>query len=118
MLSVGGTYQTAVTLLRSDCPGQGVEQHPTVVTHSPGATSLSLSHAGSTYPGTVQADGRFTTTDVTQVIAGITYVVGISGRFTVTAIDAEVTVAAGRQPPCTFAARWAGPKIGSPNVIP
>ena len=41
-ISVGGTYQTAVTLVTNDCPGQTVQQHPTVVTHAPGGTALSL----------------------------------------------------------------------------
>jgi hypothetical protein len=42
----------------------------------------------------------------------------ISGQFTETTIDAMVLVQAGRQPPCSFTARWAGPKSGDPNVIP
>ena len=117
-ISVGGTYQTAVTLVSNDCPGQTVQQHPTVVNHAPGATTLSLVHAGSTYNGTLTADGAFSTTPVTQVFDGISYVISISGQFTETTIDAMVLVEAGRQPPCSFTARWAGPKSGDPNVIP
>ena len=118
VVSVGGTYQTAVTLVRSSCPGQTVEQHSTVVNHVPGATALSLTHAGSTYNGSLAADGKFTTSTVTQVFGGLSYQIGIAGRFSETAIDALVTVAAGRQPPCTFSARWAGPRSGAPNVMP
>jgi len=117
-ISVGGTYQTAVTLVSNDCPGQTVEQHSTVVNHVPGGEALSLVHAGSTYSGTLTADGAFTTTPVTQVFDGISYVISISGQFTETTIDAMVLVEAGRQPPCSFTARWAGPKSGDPNVIP
>jgi hypothetical protein len=117
-ISVGGTYQTAVTLVNNDCPGQTVEQHSTVVNHVPGGEALSLVHAGSTYSGTLAADGAFSTTPVTQVFDGISYVIGISGQFTETTIDALVEVEAGRQPPCSFTARWAGPKSGDPNVIP
>ena len=118
VISVGGTYQTAVTMVENDCPGQTVQTHPTVVSHQPGSTSLSLRHAGSTYSGTLAADGSFTTPPVTQVFDGISYVLSIAGQFTETAIDALVHVDAGRQPPCSFTARWAGPKNGDPNVIP
>ena len=117
-ISVGGTYQTAVTLVSNDCPGQTVQQHPTVVNHVQGGEALSLVHAGSTYSGTLTNDGAFTTTPVTQVFDGISYVISISGQFTETTIDAAVLVQAGRQPPCSFTARWAGPKSGNPNVIP
>jgi hypothetical protein len=118
VISVGGTYQTVVTMVENDCPGQTVQTHPTTVNHSPGSTTLSLTHAGSTYSGTLAADGSFTTPPVTQVFDGISYVLSIAGQFSETAIDALVHVDAGRQPPCSFTARWAGPKSGNPNVIP
>ena len=117
-ISVGGTYQTAVTLVSNDCPGQTVEQHTTVVSHVPGGTTVSLTHAGSTYSGTLTADGAFSTPPVTQVFGGISYAISITGQFTETNIDALVLVEAGRQPPCSFTARWAGPKSGGANVIP
>jgi hypothetical protein len=117
VLSVGGTYQTAVTLVSSGCAGQTVEQHPTTVSHQSGATTLTLGHAGGSYQGTVGRDGRFTAA-ATQIIGGVTYQVAITGQFALTAMDATVRVDAARQPPCTFTARWAGPKSGPPNVIP
>jgi hypothetical protein len=118
VLSVGGVYQTEVTLVDNDCPGQTVQTHETVVRHSPGATGLSLLHANSLYGGSVTADGAFSTDPVNQVFGGITYVISITGQFTATTIDAEVHVDAAKQPPCTFTARWTGPKTGEPNVIP
>jgi hypothetical protein len=117
-ISVGGTYQTAVVLVSSTCAGQTVEQHPTVVTQSPGSTSLSLSHAGSSYSGTLLAGGSFTTTTSTQVFDNISYQITIAGQFSLTGMDATVQVAAARQPPCSFTARWAGAKDGAPNVLP
>lgn len=117
-ISVGGSYQTAVALVENDCPGQAVEQHPTVVSHEPGSTTVALTHAGSTYSGTLAADGSFTTTPVTQVFGGVSCTIGISGQFSVTAMDAMVQVDAARRPPCSFTAHWAGPKDGNPNVIP
>ena len=118
VIHVAGTYQTAVTLVSNDCLGQTVQQHPTVVTHAPGGTALSLSHAGSTYSGTLTADGAFSTPPVTQVFDGISYAISTTGQFTETTIDALVLVEAARQVPCAFTARWAGPKNGDPNVIP
>jgi hypothetical protein len=53
-----------------------------------------------------------------QMFDGINYTISISGQFTETAMDALVVVGAARQPPCSFTARWAGPKSGDPNVIP
>ena len=117
VLSVAGTYRTAVTLVSSGCTGQTVEQHPTIAIHRPGATVVVLSHAGGTYQGTVERDGRFAAA-ATQIISGITYQVTIAGRFSLAALDATVRVDAGIQPPCSFTARWAGPKDGAPNVIP
>lgn len=118
ILSVGGTYQTVVTLLESTCPGQTVEQHSTDVTHPRGSATLVISHAGSTYSGTVATTGAFSTSPVTQVFDGISYTIQIAGTFTRTGVDARVDVAAAKQPPCGFVARWAGPKSGDPNVIP
>ena len=111
-------FAAAVACCGNDCPGQTVQQHPTVVNHVQGGEALSLVHAGSTYGGTLTNDGAFTTSPVTQVFDGISYVISISGQFTETTIDAAVLVEAGRQPPCSFTARWAGPKSGNPNVIP
>ena len=79
---------------------------------------MSLFHAGSTYSGTLAADGAFSTPPVTQVFSGISYAISITGQFTETTIDALVLVEAARQPPCAFTARWAGPKDGDRNVIP
>lgn len=118
VISVGGTYQTEVTIVSNDCPGQTVEQHPTVVSHAAGATALSLTHAGSSYDGTLAPDGSFSTAPLTQVFSGVGYRVSITGQFTETAVDALALVEAARRPPCSFTARWAGPKSGSPNVIP
>ncbi len=118
VLSVAGTYQTAVSLLQSTCIGTVVQTFPTSVTHTPGASTLTVSHAGSVYTGTVSSDASFRTPAAPFVISGVTYQIGIVGQFTVSALDATVTVQAGVQPPCQFTARWVGPKSGAPNVIP
>ena len=118
VISVGGGYQTAVTLVANDCPGQTVQQHATAVNHLPGGTALSLLHANSSYHGSLTADGTFSTVPVTQQFDGVSFVISIAGQFTETSIDALVQVQAGGQSPCAFTARWAGPKTGDTNVIP
>ena len=118
VLSVGGTYQTAVSLLQSTCVGTVVQTFSTAVTHAAGASTLTVTHAGSVYTGTVSADASFRTPAAPFQINGVAYMIGIVGQFTVSGMDATVTVDAALQPPCQFTARWAGPKTGSPNVIP
>jgi hypothetical protein len=118
VLSVAGTYQTAVSLLQSTCVGTVVQTFPTIVTHTPGASTLTVTHAGSVYTGTVSADASFRTPAAPFVISGVTYQIGLVGQFALTTMDATVTVQAGVQPPCQFTARWVGPKTGAPNVIP
>ncbi|MBC7843377.1 MAG: hypothetical protein H7099_13735 [Gemmatimonadaceae bacterium] len=95
-----------------------MQTFPTTVTHTPGAATLTLTHAGSVYTGTVSSDASFRTPAAPFVIGGVTYQIGIVGQFTLSAMDATTTVQAGVQPPCEFTARWVGPKSGSPNVIP
>lgn len=95
-----------------------VQTFPTIVTHTPGASTLTVTHAGSVYTGTVSSDASFRTPAAPVVIGGVTYQLGIVGQFAVSAMDATVTVQVGAQPPFQFSARWVGPKTGAPNVIP
>ena len=87
---------------------------PTTVTHTVGAARLALTHAGTTYPGALQADGRFATDP--QLVGGST--VRIEGRFSATGLDASVTVDVQGSAPCRYVTRWAGTKQGPPNVLP
>jgi hypothetical protein len=117
-ISVGGTYQTAVTVLESTCADMGVQQHPTTVAHQPGDSLLTVTHAGASYQGTLRPDGRFTTRPGTFAIYNVTYTIRLTGSFAPQAVDIRADVEAGRQPPCHIAARWSGPKDGPPNVLP
>lgn len=117
-ISVGGTYQTTVTLLESTCPDMGIEQHPTTVVHQPGDTLLVVTHAGASYPGTLRPDGRFTTRPAGFAISNVTYRITLTGSFAAQAVDIRADVEASRQPPCHIAARWSGPKAGPPNLLP
>jgi len=119
-LQVGGTYNTAVTLQQNGCTGITVQTFATTVTHSAGASTLTLTHAGNAYSGTVQRNGAFSTTPKAVGGGGETHTLTIAGSFTTTAIDATVTAVVQRtgQAECTYTVKWAGPKQGAPNVIP
>lgn len=117
-ISVGGTYQTSVSLIGSTCTGTVVQTFPTIVTHTPGATTLVLTHAGSAYPASLNSTGSFVSTPRSYEIGGSSYMIGITGQFSTTAVDAVVTVQPSVTPPCEFSARWQGPKVGGPNVLP
>jgi hypothetical protein len=121
VIRVGGEYATAVTLGESTCPGIVVQSMPTTVAHAAGATTLTLTHAGNAYAGTLQRDGAFATTPRAVGGGGETHTLAIAGRFTRAGLDATVTAdvlrdAAPRT--CRYVVRWVGTKQGAPNVIP
>ena len=119
-LSVAGTYTTAVTMQQNGCTGITVQTFPTTVTHTPGSTTLTLTHAGNSYAGTVQRSGSFTTTPKAVGGGAETHTLTINGTFTTTAIDATVSAVVQRtgSANCQYTVKWAGPKQGAPNVIP
>ena len=119
-LSVGGTYTTAVTLQQNGCTGITVQTFPTTVTHTPGATTLTLTHASNSYTGTVQRNGSFSTTPKAVGGGAETHTLTIVGTFATTAIDATVTAVVQRtgSANCQYTVKWVGPKQGAPNVIP
>jgi len=119
-LRVAGTYDTAVTLQQNSCTGIAVQSFTTTVSHTPGASTLTLTHNGNAYSGTVQRNGSFTTTPKAVGGGGETHTLTISGSFTTTAIDATVTADVQRtgSPNCQYTVKWVGPKRGEPNVIP
>ena len=119
-LSVGGTYTTAVTLQQNGCTGITVQTFPTTVAHTAGSNTLTLTHAGNSYTGTVQRNGSFTTTPKAVGGGAETHTLTITGTFTTTAIDATVTAVVQRtgSANCQYTVKWAGPKQGAPNVIP
>jgi hypothetical protein len=119
-LSVGGTYNTAVTIQSSTCTGITVQQFVTTVAHTPGATTLTLTHAANPYSGTVQRNGAFATAPKVFNGPGEIHTLTIAGTFSTTAIDATVTAVVQRtgSTNCQYVVKWAGPKQGGPNVIP
>ena len=119
-LQVAGTYDTAVTLTQNTCTGITVQRFSTSVTHTPGATTLTLTHAGNSYSGTVQRSGAFSTTPKAVGSGSEIHTLTIAGTFSTTAIDATVTADVQRtgSANCQYTVKWAGAKQGAPNVIP
>jgi hypothetical protein len=115
-LSVGGTYDTTVTLLSAGntCGNVTVQNNPTVVDHTPGSASLSLTHAGNVYPGSVDRTGHFSTP--ARVVGGNNNI-AITGQFSANGFDATVQVQQ-LSPSCGYQVHWAGSKSGSPNTFP
>ena len=120
-LSVAGVYPTTVAITSDACGGSVVQDNPTTVTHVAAATTLSLSHAGSVYSGTVQPNGQFSTTPAAAVIGSASYVVAMSGQFTVTGFTSTVTVDktdAAHPSGCRYVVRWTATRSSGQNVIP
>jgi hypothetical protein len=118
VLRVAGTYPTQVALTSSTCSGINVMSLPTTVQHTPGATTLSLLHAGSTYPGTIETDGDFMTTPVPQVVGADTHTLTMAGTFTTTGFTSTVTVVVTGGQQCMYLVSWTATRQSGMNVIP
>src|SRR5688572_23033562 len=120
VLRVGGEYPTQVMLLDSSCASTNVMSLPTAVAHQPGATTVSLIHAGSTYPGTIETDGDFMTSPVPQQVGADTHTLTMAGTFTTTGFTATVSVAVtrGGAAVCSYLVSWVGTRQSGLNVIP
>ena len=119
LLSVGGSYPTHATLLPgSTCADAAVEDATTTVTHVPGATSVTLNHAGIVHSGTVDTAGNLQTTPTTVQVSPATFRLTISGHFTLSRLEATVVVDQLAPTSCSYSVQWTATKSGSPNVIP
>lgn len=119
LVQVGGTYATAVALTQDSCGGVTVEPRPTVISHVPGETRFTLTHAALVCPGTVSPDGRFVTDSVLVSDSTGTSTVVVTGRFSTTGFDADTTVDVARTggSTCRYVVHWTGTKQGPPNVL-
>lgn len=106
-LPISGTYDTAVSLVSSNC-SFAVQSNPTAV-RSTGPTTLTLTHAGTTYSGIIQPDSSFVTEQKVVTAGGTTYRITIVGDFTPAGLDVRATVIWSATP-CTAVVRWLGPK--------
>lgn len=120
-ISVGGNYPTVVTMVADSCPGTVIQNNPTVITHTPGAFTFSLSHVVIQANGTLNNQGAFTTSPAVLNLGGTNYHFDIAGTFSTTGFDALVHVGVGdigAPGRCGYTVRWQGTKQGAPNVIP
>jgi hypothetical protein len=120
-LRVAGAYPTAVTLLSDGCGGTSVQDSRTVIQHAEGGTSISLTHAGNTYDGTVRPDGAFSTAGKALSIGDTTYDINIAGEFTGDGFRAFVTVGVRdprRSAPCQYTVVWRAQRSAGLNMIP
>ena len=123
LLSVGGNYPTHAVLdaAHNTCGAVTVQDNLTSVAHTAGATTLSLTHAGNTYDGTIDDSGHFSTTPKTLGGGSSSFVLTITGQFTVTGFTASVQVDATQAVTprnCSYVVNWTGVKEGNPNTIP
>ena len=120
-LAVSGAYPTTVVITADACGGSVVQDNLTAVTHTAGATSLSLSHAGSVYAGAIQTSGQFSTTPATAILGSASFVVAMSGRFTTTGFTSTVTVDrtdAAHPNGCRYVVAWTATRSSGQNIIP
>jgi hypothetical protein len=115
-LSIAGTYDTKVLVLPGNtCGPVTALDNPTVVAQTPGARTLTLTHNGNSYSGTVTDKGAFTVP--ATAVGGGAFTVSITGQFTSAGFTATVHVAQ-TQPPCAYDVSWTGTKSGPPNTYP
>jgi hypothetical protein len=105
-----GTYATRVTLASNTCGTINVQDNPTIVAHDASAGTVTFTHAGFVYSGTVKSDSTFTTTPrAVNVNDGFNYSIAITGRFRPLALDADATVdRTGGSAACRYVVHWAG----------
>jgi hypothetical protein len=109
--SVGGTYPTTVSLVPGEntCGNVVVHDAVTTVVHAPGSHALSLTHAGNTYTGTIEDDGRFSTVPKVITGGGSRFTITIDGKFALGGFSAAVRVdQSAPTPACFYLVDWAG----------
>jgi hypothetical protein len=103
------TYWTEVALGSSTCDNVTIKPGPTEIVRLPG-DSLSVSHAGQTYRGSITREGNFTTTPKELVFGTTVYTIGITGRLLEKELTAVVTVSVREQgaAECRYTVNWTG----------
>lgn len=121
VLAVAGTYATRATVIadRNTCGSVTVQDNPTTVTHTAGGSEISLSHAGSTYRGSIDTAARFSTPAANFPFPDADYTISINGQFSTTGFTGTVElIKRVGATTCTYAVTWVGTKQGTPNTIP
>jgi hypothetical protein len=120
VLQVSGTYQITQTAVSDTCGQIGNPAAVTgTVTHAPGAATFSLQDTGgTTFSGTIQSNGDFTSTATFGPDAsGNTFAQRLAGRFATTGFGGQLDVDVSPRG-CRFTRSWTAVKQGAPNVFP
>jgi len=120
LLSVGGGYETRVTLVASSntCGNVTVQDNPTTVAQAAGSHSLTVTHAGQTYDGTVGDDGSFATEPKNVSAGGSAFRITITGAFDRQGFQAQVRVEQTAPTSCSYLVDWVGLKQEGANFFP
>jgi hypothetical protein len=105
------TYSTEVTLEQNSCKDVTVRPGPTEIVRGPGSDSLTLTHAGQVYRGSVTTEGTFATVPRDLVFGTTTYSIAIIGQFAGAGFTATVTVGVkeqGAENGCSYTVKWIG----------
>ena len=106
---VVGTYATAVRLLDNTCSNVTVAPNPTTISAGLAAGRFVLTHAGNSYDGTLQDDGRFTTDPKVISSGGTQFTIRITGQFSGNGFLAQTTVdQSGVGGSCRYTVEWTG----------
>ena len=99
-----------MALLNSTCEGIEEQDAETTVEQESGGDTIELTHAGTTYPARLAADGQFTSDAVEVVVGEQTHSLVVHGSFTGQGFRASVlaTVTGGAAGPCTYEVAWVG----------
>jgi hypothetical protein len=111
--TIAGTYQTSVSLTANTCTGITVQDNPTVVGHTTGASAITLTHAGSTYSGTLAQDSTFITAPNAITVGTATHTITLAGKFRPNTFTADATsnvTGTGSGAPCQYVVHWVGTK--------
>ena len=105
------TYWTEVALGPNTCDNVTIKPGPTEIVLLPG-DSLSVTHAGQTYRGSVTREGSFTTAPRELAFGTTVYTIGITGRIHEKELTAVVTVGVREQGAagCSYSVNWTGRK--------
>jgi len=120
VLSLGGVYGTSVSLVpgQNTCGNVAVQDNPTAVAHAPGSHTLTLTHAGTAYEGTVADDGSFTTQPKNVSAGGSSFTITITGTFDRQGFQARVRVEQTAPSACSYLVDWVGLKQEGANFFP
>jgi hypothetical protein len=105
---IAGVYDTAVELTNSTCDGIEVMDNPTTIEQTGHSTSITLTHAGTTWQGTIGADDVFFTGPQSVEVGADTHQISIQGLAEDDGFEARVSATVTGARTCTYEVTWVG----------